>query len=456
MMRLWGGWIVLGRGVAPPLREVAAGIGPNSVNWSHCLEYAELSDLGLRRSNNQDSKAVVIASGQEKWERRGHLFMVADGMGAHAAGELASKLATDIVPLTYHKRIDQSPPEALLAAVTDANTHIHTRGQASDDFRGMGTTCSVLVLLPQGAMVAQVGDSRVYRWRDQRLEQLTFDHSLVWELRASGQIPADTVPSYVPKNVITRSLGPNPQVQVDIEGIFPVQVGDTYLVCSDGLSGPVKDDEIGKILGCLPLEEAVRALVDLANLRGGPDNITVVTARVVAPLVYPGAADQVESSPKNTMRSVHPITWGVLGTCSLLALSLAAVSLFLPAAICALGAMGATIVAVLQRNSGESEFQFDGRPLGRGPYTACDCTPDTDFVRRLTDIVRQLQDAAIHDRWAVDWGRFNGHSQMASAAAQAGRFDEAIRGYCRAISFMMDELKKQRSRRRSNGNSPQE
>lgn len=427
---------------------------PNTLNWDHCLEFAELSDVGLRRANNQDSKTVVIARGLEKWARRGHLFMVADGMGAHAAGELASKLATDIVPLTYHKLVEQPPPQALQAALVDANAQIHSRGQASEDFRGMGTTASVLVLLPQGALVAQVGDSRVYRWRNEGLEQLTFDHSLVWELRATGQIAADATPSFVPKNVITRSLGPNAQVQVDLEGVFPVQVGDTFLLCSDGLSGQVEDDEIGKVLGCLPLDEAVRALVDLANLRGGPDNITVVAARVIAPLACPGtAADEGESTASTTVRPVHPVVWGLLGGFSLFAVMLGVLGLPVAAAVCALGAVGAGIAALMQRYGGEDGYQFDGRPLGRGPYTACDATPDAAFVARLTDIVEQLQQAAVQDRWAIDWHRFNGHFQIARTAAQAGRYDEAVRGLCRAISFMMGELKNQRSRRRSNGDS---
>ena len=94
-------------------------------------------------------------------------------------------------------------------------------------------------MLPQGALVAHVGDSRVYRLRGQRLEQLTFDHSLVWEMSAAGQVPKDALPGFVPKNIITRSLGPHADVQVDLEGPFPLEVGDTFLLCSDGLSGQV-------------------------------------------------------------------------------------------------------------------------------------------------------------------------------------------------------------------------
>ena len=108
----------------------------HAANWEHCLEHAALSDIGLRRANNQDALAVVIAGSQEMFQQRGHLFMVADGMGAHAAGELASKLATDVVALTYSKRLDLPPAEAILTATREANQQIHGRGQADPDFKG--------------------------------------------------------------------------------------------------------------------------------------------------------------------------------------------------------------------------------------------------------------------------------------------------------------------------------
>ena len=136
--------------------------------WQHCLQQASLSDVGLRRANNQDAKAVVIAGSDEIWRQRGHLFMVADGMGAHAAGELASKMATDTVALTYFKLPDLNPAEALALAVEDANRQIHGRGEADPEFRGMGTTATALALLPEGAVVAHVGDSRAYRLRGDR------------------------------------------------------------------------------------------------------------------------------------------------------------------------------------------------------------------------------------------------------------------------------------------------
>jgi len=117
--------------------------------------------------------------------------------------------------------------------------------------------------------------------RDNRLAQLTFDHSLVWEMAAAGHMAQEDVPSYIPKNVITRSLGPHESVNVDLEGLFDVAAGDVFLLCSDGLSGQISDAELGALLHALTPKEAVQTLVDLANLRGGPDNISVVVARVV-------------------------------------------------------------------------------------------------------------------------------------------------------------------------------
>src|SRR4029079_18691522 len=244
------------------------------------LKHASVSDLGMRRTNNQDSLAAVVTNDVATWATRGHLLMVADGMGAHAAGELASKLAVDNIPHTYFKLRDLYPPAALRQGIRDANTTIHSKSQSSIGFQGMGTTCSCLVLLPQGALVAHIGDSRVYRLRGDLLEQLTFDHSLVWEIAEAGQIPEAEVPAYIPKNVITRSLGPHPTVNVDIEGPYSAAPGDVFLLCSDGLSGQINDEELGAILACLPPEEAVQSLVDVANLRGGPDNISVIAARV--------------------------------------------------------------------------------------------------------------------------------------------------------------------------------
>ncbi|MFP6676802.1 MAG: protein phosphatase 2C domain-containing protein, partial [Pirellulaceae bacterium] len=124
--------------------------------WNNCLEYVAVTDIGRRRANNQDQYAVVLASGMDDWASVGHMFLVADGMGAHAAGELASKLAAENLPHLYRKHTSDSSPEALYRAIVETNEEVHRRGQANIEFNSMGTTLSTLVLLPQGALVANV------------------------------------------------------------------------------------------------------------------------------------------------------------------------------------------------------------------------------------------------------------------------------------------------------------
>jgi serine/threonine protein phosphatase PrpC len=434
----------------PSSVDIPAKMDPDSVNWEHCLDYVAVSDVGLRRANNQDSKAVVVANSQEDFVRRGHLFVVADGMGAHAAGELASKLAADVVPQTYRKLLDRPAPEALLAAIHDANNQIHSRGQASEDFKGMGTTISALAILPQGALLAHVGDSRAYRLRGARLEQLTFDHSLVWELRRAGRGSMDQALPNVPKNIITRSLGPKPKVEIDREGPFPLQVGDTFLLCSDGLSGQVDNEEMGTILYCLPPKEAIRVLVDLANLRGGPDNITVIVVRVTGPQVIRGGAGAREttSSVGPAGRPVHPLLWTLLAV-----LGLATVGLFgLGSAVAGLASLIAAVVTgvviLVQRYADATpDFRPDGQPLGHGPYVACQCEPNAQVVGRLGEVTQQLRNAAADGDWSVFWDQFNAFEAHAAAAAKSADYVQAVREYGHAIISMMDQLRSQRARK---------
>jgi protein phosphatase len=425
-----------------------------ATSWDHGLQVVARTDVGLRRANNQDSMAIALARDTYRWHRRGHFFMVADGMGAHAAGELASKLATDIVPLVYQKLKDVSPPEALRQAILEANQEIHRRGQASDDFRGMGTTAAVLVLLPQGALIAHVGDSRVYRWRGHRLEQLTFDHSLLWEMRAAGHFAGGGELDFVPRNIITRSLGPSPEVQVDLEGPFPVSPGDIFLLCSDGLSGPVADEEIGKILGAMEPEEAVGALIDLANLRGGPDNITVVVARVDETSTAYG--DQVEQAPaerpRRLRRPMHPALLASIVTFALVAAWLFSARQYVWAVASLVGFVGTLVAALVQRFGGhETQHEIPGQAYGRAPYQVSDCQPDRGFCLCLATVIEEVRDAAIQEHWKVDWDRFNAHSDKAASLTDRGDYGEAIREYCRAMTFIMSELKSQRRMKKNNG-----
>jgi PPM family protein phosphatase len=415
--------------------------------WSRCLDYAALSDIGLRRANNQDSHAASPAGSEADFREHGHLFIVADGMGAHAAGELASKMAADVISLNYRKSVDQSPPEAILSSVLDANRQIHTRGQASPDFRGMGTTATMLLLLPAGALVAHVGDSRAYRLRGNRVEQLTFDHSLVWEMQAAGQLPDGEIPGYISKNIITRSLGPNAAVQVDLEGPHPVQAGDTFLLCSDGLSNQVKDEEIGLVLGCLPPAEAVHALIELACLRGGPDNITAIVVRVLGPQVpqAAAAAPPAVSSTQTKTRPVDPKLWTLLGVTSLATAGLAALGYPL-IAVAGLVVTAAVLTTVLaKRYGGSGPAAPDERHFGRGPYVTTDCTPNAELLGRFADIVRQLREAAVEEKWAVDWRAFDALLGQAAAAATSGDLTAAAAGHLRAIISLMAQLRRQRT-----------
>jgi protein phosphatase len=406
------------------------------------LEVESLSDVGLRRSNNQDSLAVVLAASGNVWQQRGDLFVVADGMGAHAAGELASKLSTDTVPLTYQKLADRTPAEALLAAVEEANTQIHNRGQASIDFKGMGTTTTALALLPFGALLAHVGDSRAYRLRGTRLEQLTFDHSLVWEMRAAG------LPDFGPKNVITRSLGPGPTVKIDLEGPHPIVPGDIFLMCSDGLSGQVRDDELGMILASMPPAEAARSLIDLANMRGGPDNITVIIAKTAGPSWSQSSTNDMPKS-RAVIRPVNPNVWIAIGVLGLAGLLLLWMQRFIPAALSLVAAAVLGVGAWFYRQGGEVQGPaMNGNRFGRGPYTAIVCTPSEEFAQRLAEMLRELREAAAQDDLTIESAAFNAILDRAVAANQASDYAQAVRFYCHAISFLVAEYKRQGKSRR--------
>lgn len=410
------------------------------------IEFAALSDIGLRRTSNQDSYVAAPAASDENWQAHGHLFLVADGMGAHAAGELASKMAADTVPLTYYKHTELSVPEAIHLAVEEANEKIHSRGEANAEFRGMGTTASALLLLPQGALVAHVGDSRVYRLRRGLIEQLSFDHSLVWEMTASGQVPAGQVPDYIPKNIITRSLGPNQNVEVDLEGPFPIEVGDTFVLCSDGLSGQVKDDELGAIVATLSPAEAVQMLVDLANLRGGPDNITVIVTKATDERLATNADRPwlVKDDPTKQVAGISNWIWGALLVFATATLGLAALEFYLPATATAVAAVITGLVGFWQMMDSRAPREVPTERFGTGPHRAEKCAPNDELVTRMSKVVTQLSDAATDEQWQIDWHHFNKFRDAANEAANARRYDDAFRESCRAISFMMSELRKHR------------
>jgi PPM family protein phosphatase len=231
------------------------------------IEQVGRTDVGRQRSVNEDS--LVLSP---------PFFAVADGMGGAKAGEVASAMAAG----AFDGETDSGEaPEAQLARILrDANRRIYDLAVSDDSHRGMGTTVTAAKVTGGEISIGHVGDSRAYRLRDGELEQLTRDHSLVAELERSGQITPEAAEHHPQRSIITRALGPEPDVQVDTYTLAG-RDGDLFLICSDGLTGMITDEELGSILrSSETLEEAAESLVRAANQSGGKDNITVVMFRL--------------------------------------------------------------------------------------------------------------------------------------------------------------------------------
>jgi PPM family protein phosphatase len=231
-------------------------------------EEAFRTDTGRQRNANEDS-----------FFTRAPVFVVADGMGGAQAGEVASKAAAE----AFAGELASAPPERVLRETIErANRSIHEHARDDPNLAGMGTTITAAIVDPEAEEVAigHVGDSRAYRLRDGRLERLTRDHSLVEEMRRKGQLTEAQAEDHPQRSIITRALGPEPEVEVDLQTV-PTQAGDVFLICSDGLTTMLDDDHIARLLTrASSMQTAVRALVDEANRAGGRDNITVVLFRL--------------------------------------------------------------------------------------------------------------------------------------------------------------------------------
>jgi protein phosphatase len=215
--------------------------------------------------------------------------------------------------------------------------------------------------------------------------------------------------------------------------------GDYFLLCSDGLSGQVEDEELGIIMSCLPPTEAVRALVDLANLRGGPDNITILAVRVndLAPVQHAHA-------PKNGGGEISPALWAALGTAILLAGILFVAGQTMGGAVVAALAAVVGIVIGAKASSGGGGSRWAKMRYGRGPHVSVACTPNDPFVAKLAALVHQLQNSAAQQNWTVDKTKIEDLVKKATAARNVENYTEAVRQYCYAMSFLMAEIRKQR------------
>jgi protein phosphatase len=254
------------------------------------------SDVGRTREHNEDAFTVAdltrgnasLAPDVQTHEvgDRGTLFMVADGMGGAAAGEIASEMAVEIVQRELQDTLvegdapdDERFATAIKRATASANTHIHAFAVEHPEYRGMGTTATVAGLLGDTLYLAQVGDSRAYLVRDGVGRQITKDQSLMQKLIEAGEMTEEEAEQSERRNIILQALGPEANIKVDLTH-QRVRRGDVLVLCSDGLSGQVRADEIARVVSSEPdLEAACRRLIALANESGGPDNITVVVAR---------------------------------------------------------------------------------------------------------------------------------------------------------------------------------
>jgi len=412
------------------------------MRWEQQVQYASLSDIGFRRRNNQDSSVVQICSERDVWNRSGHLFMVADGMGGHAVGELASKIAADTVPHVFFKTGDQPVADALKTAVEFANAAIYERGSQNRDFERMGTTCSALVLSPAGAVIGHVGDSRVYRIRGSRIDQLTFDHSLQWELLRQGKLPAEDIFLHEPRHVITRSLGPEPQVNVDLEGPYPVLPGDTYVICSDGLTGHVNDSEIGQVADRLPPGDACRLLVHLANLRGGSDNITVVIIRVgELPEHLPELDRELSPAAEQSGLSWRWLaTFWAVAVILVLSVSLVLFGKLVAGTLLAGGTVIALTIIVMvwaSRQPKTPKNTSDAETLYWRPYRSASAQMTRKFLSHLSAIEAELQRTAIEEGWPIDWAAHEAAFAEVRSALQQKQYDQALAALARSIDILM-------------------
>lgn len=231
------------------------------------FQVAFKTDIGLKRTSNQDTVRVCENLG---------LCLVADGMGGYKGGEVASLLTADAIEKVIQEGNGfKTVEEWIKHAIESANRAVYIKAIDEPDLRGMGTTCSLVILKDEHVHVGHVGDSRVYLLNTSTIEQVTKDHTLVEDLIARGEIDRSAAKLHPKRNVITRAVGTDPQVVVDYK-TFKIDPSEKILICSDGLTGKIDDQEIFEIVNTNTIESAVDTLVNLANDRGGSDNITIV------------------------------------------------------------------------------------------------------------------------------------------------------------------------------------
>jgi protein phosphatase len=253
------------------------------------------TDVGLVRSENQDFGTYTTDSEESTSHPGGRLLIVADGMGGHRGGATASRLAGETVKAQYLDSETSDVATALHDSLARANARIFSEAQANPELRGMGTTTSVLAVRDRLGWLAHVGDSRIYLVRAGAIKQLTDDHSLVATMVREGLLTSQEAETHPRRNVLQRSMGVAEDVEIDVRGPFELREGDTFILCSDGLHGVVKENELMEIAN-RSIEEAADEFLRRALERGAPDNVTVIVARVEATDQAPVYNEQLEDT----------------------------------------------------------------------------------------------------------------------------------------------------------------
>lgn len=287
---------------------------------NHSASTAWRTDPGLVRRHNEDFVAVYEPATAADLQRHGRLYVVADGVGGADAGEVASRYASERMLHHYLAAAETANRgERLLEAMQAANTDLRKIALGRDDSRRMATTMVAAVVVDHQAYIGNVGDSRAYLWHEGELTQITRDQSLVAQLVEEGALTAEEAANYPYKNIILYSIGSEKRPPIDLYEVA-LDPGDFLLLCSDGLTRHVKDEEIGEIIGRESPAPAADALVQLARERGGEDNITVAIVRLGEPLASPALPAATGSAPATgpepvpvvataPARSLWPITF---------------------------------------------------------------------------------------------------------------------------------------------------
>jgi protein phosphatase len=246
------------------------------------VELASLTDVGCQRENNEDSYGYWEPANDADFAQLGRLAIVADGMGGHEGGQIASRLAVEAITKAYAGATDSDPQKRLLTALKDGHHRIQQHAKQNPHLSSMGTTCTALALIDRRLYFVHVGDSRFYLLREGKLRILSRDHTLIARLLEKGLIRPDQAQDHPQRHVLTSALGmPDEEMEIDAPPeALPLRKNDVLMICTDGLWGQMEADEIERALASQSPKDACRSLVHLAKERGGPDNITLQVLRI--------------------------------------------------------------------------------------------------------------------------------------------------------------------------------